>query len=44
VFVESKTITLAGICAGNGSLVVSCRPDQNTVSQRHLKPNETCTG
>ena len=44
VLAESKAITVARICAGNGSLVVTCRLDQITISPRRLKPNETCTG
>ena len=41
---ESPAITVARICAANGSLVVTCRLDQITISPRRLKPNETCTG
>ncbi|MEI8177439.1 hypothetical protein [Aestuariivirga sp.] len=44
VLAESKMITVARICADNGSLVVTCRLDQITISPRRLKPNETCTG
>ena len=44
VLAESKMITVARICADNGSLVVTCRMDQITISPRRLKPNETCTG
>ena len=44
VLAESKMITVARICADNGSVVVTCRLDQITLSPRRLKPNETCTG
>ncbi len=44
VLAESKVITVARICAGNGSLIVTCRLDQITISPRRLKPNESCTG
>lgn len=44
VLAETKMITVARICAGNGSLVVTCRSDQITISPRRLKPNESCTG
>ena len=44
VLAETKMITLARICAANGSLVVTCRSDQITISPRRLKPNETCAG
>lgn len=44
VLAESKLITVARICASNGSLVVTCRSDQITISPRRLKPNESCTG
>lgn len=44
VLAESGLITVARICASNGSLVVTCRSDQITISPRRLKPNESCTG
>lgn len=44
VLADSKMITVARICADNGSLVVTCRMDQITISPRRLKPNEACTG
>jgi len=44
VLAESPAITIARICAANGSLVVTCRMDQITISPRRLKPNESCTG
>ena len=44
VLAETKMITVARICAANGSLVVTCRSDQITISPRRLKPNETCAG
>ena len=44
VLAETRLITVARICASNGSLVVTCRSDQITISPRRLKPNETCTG
>lgn len=44
VLAESSAITVARICAANGSLVVTCRADQITISPRRLKPNESCSG
>ncbi len=44
VLAESPAITVARICASNGSLVVTCRLDQITISPRRLKPNESCAG
>lgn len=44
VLADTKMITVARICANNGSLVVTCRMDQITISPRRLKPNEACTG
>lgn len=44
VLAESPAITVARICALNGSLVVTCRLDQITISPRRPKPNETCMG
>ena len=44
VLADSDAITVARICAANGSLVVTCRMDQITISPRRLKPNDTCTG
>lgn len=44
VLADSDAITVARICAANGSLVVTCRMDQITISPRRPKPNETCTG
>jgi hypothetical protein len=44
VLADTKMITVARICAANGSLVVTCRSGQITISPRRLKPNETCTG
>lgn len=41
---QSPAITVARICASNGSLVVTCRLDQITISPRRLKPNENCAG
>ena len=43
VLAESKAIVLARICAANGSLILTCRMDQITLSPRRLKPNESCT-
>ena len=44
VLAESKMITVARICAANGSLVVTCRSRPDHLSPRRLKPNESCTG
>ena len=44
VLADSDAITVARICAVNGSLVVTCRMDQITISPRRPRPNEACTG
>lgn len=44
VMAESPAITVARICAANGSLVVTCRLDQITISPRRRRPDDTCTG
>lgn len=44
VLAESAAITVARICASNGSLVVTCRLGQVTISPRRPKPNEACAG
>jgi hypothetical protein len=41
---QSRFITMARICASNGSVVITCRSDQVTISPRKMKPNESCTG
>lgn len=42
VMARSKAITVARICAVNGSVVITCRRNQITISPRQLKPNESC--
>lgn len=44
VLAESAAITVARVCASNGSLVVTCRMGQVTISPRRPKPNEACSG
>jgi len=44
VLADSPAIKVARFCAANGSIVVTCRMDQITISPRRLKPNESCTG
>jgi hypothetical protein len=43
VLAQSESITMARICASNGSVVITCRLSQMTISPRRLKPNESCT-
>jgi len=42
VLASTSSIVMARICAINGSVVITCRSDQITISPRRLKPNETC--
>jgi len=42
VMTASDQITIARICASNGSVVLSCRNDQITVSPRRARPDDRC--
>ena len=42
VMMASDQITIARICASNGSIVLSCRNDQITVSPRRARPDDKC--
>lgn len=42
VMTASGQITIARICASNGSVVLSCRNDQITVSPRRARPDDKC--
>ena len=42
VLTASDEITVAKICANNGSIVISCRGDQITVSPRRSRPDDKC--
>lgn len=42
VLTASAQITIAKICASNGSVVISCRNNQITVSPRPARPNDNC--
>jgi hypothetical protein len=42
VLTSSKQITIAKICTTNGSIVISCRSNQVTVSPRHARPDDNC--
>ena len=42
VVTSSNEITIAKICAENGSIVISCRGNQVTVSPRRLRPDDKC--
>jgi hypothetical protein len=42
VMMASDQITIARICANNGSIVLSCRNDQITVSPRRARPDDKC--
>ena len=42
VMMASDQITIARICASNGSVVLSCRNDQITVSPRRARPDDKC--
>lgn len=43
VLAQTSMITMARICASNGSVVITCRADQVTISPRRPRPNDTCT-
>lgn len=43
VLAQSEAITMARICASNGSVVITCRMNRMTISPRRLKPNENCS-
>ena len=42
VMTASEQITIAKICATNGSIIISCRGDQITVSPRRSRPDDKC--
>ena len=42
VLTATSTITIAKICAKNGSVVISCRNNQITVSPRATRPDDKC--
>lgn len=42
VMTATDAITIAKICARNGSVIISCRNDQITVSPRQSRPDDKC--
>ena len=42
IMTTSDAITIARICARNGSVIISCRNDQITVSPRQARPDDKC--
>jgi hypothetical protein len=42
VIMASDQITIARICASNGSIMLSCRNNQITVSPRRARPDDKC--
>lgn len=38
----SEEITVARICAANGSVILTCRNEQTTLSSRRARPNDGC--
>jgi hypothetical protein len=40
---ESDQISIARICASNGSVILSCRNDVTTISPRRPRPDDKCT-
>jgi hypothetical protein len=42
VLVESGPIAAARICAANGSVVITCRAGQVTISPRRARPDDKC--
>lgn len=43
VMISADEITIARICAVNGSVVISCRGGQISVSPRKARPDDNCT-
>ena len=43
VVTSSKQIAIAKICAGNGSVILTCRAGQITVSPRRQRPDDNCS-
>lgn len=44
VLAESDAITMARICAANGTIVLTCRGGGVTISPRRPRPDDRCTG
>ena len=42
VLTSSALITVAKICAANGTVILSCRNDQITISSRRSRPDDSC--
>ena len=42
VMTATDSITIAKICAKNGSVVLSCRNQKITISPRHSRPDDNC--
>ncbi len=42
ILTASEQITVAKICARNGSVVITCRNDQITISPRRPRPGDGC--
>jgi hypothetical protein len=43
VLTDTDEITIARICANNGSVIISCRNEQITVSPRQSRPDDKCS-
>lgn len=44
VMASSDSITIAKICAKDGSVIISCRNNQITISPRRSRPDDKCAG
>lgn len=44
VLAESDAITMARICAANGTVILTCRGGGVTISPRRPRPDDRCTG
>jgi hypothetical protein len=42
VLASTNAITIAKICAKNGSVVLTCRNEQITISPRRSRPDDKC--
>ena len=42
VLAQSDQITITRICASNGSVIMTCRGDQITISPRRSRPDDNC--
>lgn len=44
VMVANKQITIAKICASNGTIILTCRNGKISISPRRARPDDSCSG